>query len=144
MWSLVYGVARSSPVWTSSLIAGLGLAGQPPHMATIYANQPAVLLSHINEPATTRTSQPNILVDGGTDLGKGRDFRRTEHGRGGRHESERERGWGLSREQGRAVRRASGQRGQVGSASEGAQRAERTGDVGKVGPDGRRALPYNN
>ena len=28
------------------------LAGQPPHMSTIHMNQPAVLFSHINEPAT--------------------------------------------------------------------------------------------
>ena len=50
-----------------SLIAGLGLAGlagQPPHMATVYAKQPAVLLSHINEPAKIRTSQPNRLPVG--------------------------------------------------------------------------------
>ena len=39
--------------------AGAGQAGQPPHMATIHANQPAVLLSHINESATIRSSQPN-------------------------------------------------------------------------------------
>ena len=40
--------------------AGLGLAGlagQPPPMATVAANQPAVPLSHVNEPATIRTSQ---------------------------------------------------------------------------------------
>ena len=30
-------------------------------MATIYANQPAILLFHINESATIRTSQPNRL-----------------------------------------------------------------------------------
>jgi len=38
------------------------LAGQPPHMDTIHMNQPVVLLSHINEPATIRTSQPNRLI----------------------------------------------------------------------------------
>ena len=41
----------------------LGLAGQPPHIYTIYMNQPAILLSHINEPATIRTSQPNRLYE---------------------------------------------------------------------------------
>jgi len=41
----------------------LGLAGQPPHMDTIYMNQPAVFLFHINEPATIRTSHPNRLMD---------------------------------------------------------------------------------
>ena len=30
-------------------------------MNTVYMNQPAVLLSHINEPVTIRTSQPNRL-----------------------------------------------------------------------------------
>ena len=42
--------------------AGLGLAGlagQPPPIATVAANQPAVPLSHVNEPATIRISQPN-------------------------------------------------------------------------------------
>ena len=38
-----------------------GWAGQPPHMDNIYMNQPAVLLSHINEPAMIRSSQPNRL-----------------------------------------------------------------------------------
>ena len=38
-----------------------GLAGQPSHINTVYVNQPAVLLSHVNEPATIRTSQPNRL-----------------------------------------------------------------------------------
>ena len=52
---------KASIVPLVSLIAGLGLAGLPPHMATIHANQPAVLLSHINEPATIRSSQPNRL-----------------------------------------------------------------------------------
>ena len=42
-------------------LAGAGWAGQPPHMSTVHLNQPAVLLSHINEPATIRTSQPNRL-----------------------------------------------------------------------------------
>ena len=37
----------------------LGLAGQPPHMDTIHINQPAILLSHINKPASTQTGQPN-------------------------------------------------------------------------------------
>ena len=52
---------KASIVPLVSLIAGLGLAGLPPHMATIHANQPAVLLSHINEPATIQISQPNRL-----------------------------------------------------------------------------------
>ena len=46
----------------SVIIAPFGwgwLAGQSPHMGTIHMNQPTVLISHINEPATIRTSQPN-------------------------------------------------------------------------------------
>ena len=43
-----------------------GLAGQPPHMGTIHMNQSTVLLSHINEPATIRTSQPNIVAASGS------------------------------------------------------------------------------
>ena len=39
-----------------------GWAGQPSHRNTVYMNQPAVLLSHINEPATIRISQPNRLL----------------------------------------------------------------------------------
>ena len=35
----------------------LGAAGQPSQQNTVHANQPAVLLSHVNEPATIRTSQ---------------------------------------------------------------------------------------
>ena len=38
-----------------------GLAGQPSHINMVHANQSAVLLSHVNEPATIRTSQPNML-----------------------------------------------------------------------------------
>jgi len=37
------------------LLVRLGLASQPPHMDTIYMNQPAVLFSHVNEPATIQT-----------------------------------------------------------------------------------------
>ena len=36
----------------------LGLADQPPRMNTIYINQPAILLSHINEPK--HTNQPTV------------------------------------------------------------------------------------
>jgi len=46
----------SNALWTeNSVIAGRadwGWAGQPPHKSTVYHNQLAVLLSHINEPAT--------------------------------------------------------------------------------------------
>ena len=38
------------------------LAGQPSQKNTVHANQPAVFLSHVNESATIRTSQPNRLT----------------------------------------------------------------------------------
>ena len=50
-----YENVTSSVKFLISVIAGLagwGWAGQPPHKKTVYLNQPAVLLSHINEPAT--------------------------------------------------------------------------------------------
>ena len=40
----------------SACSAGAGWAGQPPLMDTVHINQPAILLSHINEPVTIRTS----------------------------------------------------------------------------------------
>ena len=39
-----------------------GWAGQPPHMDTVSMNQPAVLLSRINESVTIRTNQSNRLL----------------------------------------------------------------------------------
>jgi len=40
-------------------LAGWGWADQLPHKNTVHLNQSAVLLTHTNEPATIRTSQPN-------------------------------------------------------------------------------------
>ena len=39
-----------------------GLAGQPSHINTVHMNQPAVLLSHINEPTTIRTCQLSFCI----------------------------------------------------------------------------------
>jgi len=58
------GIKKTSsafPLRPSRLRSLAGWAGQPPHMDTVPTNQPTVLLSHINEPATIRTSQPNRL-----------------------------------------------------------------------------------